>query len=72
MCYDRSVVFSNTEQDASDLEFQSEIQKACEAFLHATGGQRTEAKGHYLKLLGAFSVRVLARDPRIEGDGLQH
>ena len=59
------MALSIKDEDARDLELQREMQEAYEAFLHATGDERPIAKGHYLKLLRAFSARVLGREPRI-------
>jgi hypothetical protein len=53
------------DEDARDLDLQQEIQEACEVFVRAAGDERPMAKLHYLKLLGAFSARVLERKPRM-------
>jgi hypothetical protein len=58
------MALSIKDEDARDLELQREMQEAYEAFLHATGDERPIAKGHYLKLVGAFSARVLGRQAR--------
>ena len=42
---------SISDEDASDLELQRELQEAREVFLKAAGEERQMAKGHYLKLL---------------------
>jgi hypothetical protein len=59
------MTLSINHEDASDLELQREIQEACGVFLSAAGHERSIAKGHYLKLLRAFSARVLECEPRI-------
>ena len=61
------MVSSVNDQDARDLELLREIQTAREVFLNAAGDERSIAKGHYLKLLKAFSARVFGREPRIPG-----
>ena len=54
-----------SDEDARDLKVQREIEEAYEVFLLATGNERPMAKGHYLKLLNAFSARVLGRESRL-------
>ena len=56
---------SEEDDYARDLELQREIQDAGELFLHASGGERLVAKGHYLDLLGVFSARILGREPKV-------
>jgi hypothetical protein len=63
--YDSGMALSISDEDARDLELQRELQEASEVFLHAAGDERTMAKGHYLKLLAAFSMRVLGPEPGI-------
>ena len=66
------MVLSIQDEDARDVELQREMQEAFEVYLQAVGEGRTIAKGDYLKLLGAFAVRVLRREPRICGDVNNH
>lgn len=63
--YDSGMALSISDEDARDLDLQREIQEARDVFLHAAGDERQMAKGHYLKLLGAFSARVLGRELRV-------
>ena len=50
-----------SEEDVRDLKFQREIEVARDVFLLAGGEERSTAKSRYLKLLRAFSERVLDR-----------
>jgi hypothetical protein len=63
--YNSGMALSIRDEDARDLELEREIQEAHDVLLHAAAEERPMAKGHYLKLLGAFSARVLGREPRI-------
>jgi hypothetical protein len=59
------MALSINDEEARDLELSREIQTAREVFLNSAGDERSIAKGHYLKLLKAFSARVFGREPAI-------
>jgi hypothetical protein len=59
------MALSSKDEDARDLALQREIQEAFEVFLRAAGDERPMSKGLYLKLLAAFSMRVLRPEPAI-------
>jgi hypothetical protein len=63
--YDSGMASSINDQDSRDLELLREIQAAREVFLNSAGDERSIARGHYLKLLKAFSARVFGHEPRI-------